>query len=138
MTVWTHTASTPLSSLLLTWQFWASSSATMSQPTGKRWRTWQNQGAAGASCSPTPLIIDGYAVERGSSFRYLGVHISKDPTWTEHTQAQTRKTRLYHLRQLRKFRVSPGDPKDFLLWCCGKCPDTEHHLLFLELQCPGP
>ncbi len=47
-----------------------------------------------------PLMISGTPVERVSSFKYLGVNISEDLTWTTHMQ------RLYHLRQLRKFRVS--------------------------------
>ncbi len=58
----------------------------------------------------TPLMISGTPVERVSSFKYLGVNISKDLTWTAHIQTQVKKARqrLYHLRQLRKFRVSPA------------------------------
>ncbi len=57
----------------------------------------------------TPLKISGTPVERVSSFKYLGVNISEDLTWTTHIQTQVKKARqrLYHLRQLRKFRVSP-------------------------------
>ncbi len=49
-------------------------------------------------------------MERVSSFKYLGVNISEDLTWTTHIQTQVKKARqrLYHLRQLRKFRVSPA------------------------------
>ncbi len=58
----------------------------------------------------TPLVISGTPVERVSSFKYLGVNISEDLTWTAHIQTQVKKARqrLYHLRQLRKFRVSPA------------------------------
>ncbi len=58
----------------------------------------------------TPLMISGTHVERVSSFKYLGVNISEDLTWTAHIQTQVKKARqrLYHLRQLRKFRVSPA------------------------------
>ncbi len=58
----------------------------------------------------TPLMISGTPVERVSSFKYLGVNISEDLTWTTHIQTQVKKVRqrLYHLRQLRKFRVSPA------------------------------
>ncbi len=54
-------------------------------------------------------------VERVSSFKYLGVNISEDLTWTAHIQTQVKKARqrLYHLRQLRKFRVSPAILKTF-------------------------
>ncbi len=50
-----------------------------------------------------------------SSFKYLGVNISEDLTWTTHIQTQVKKARqrLYHLRQLRKFRVSPAILKIF-------------------------
>ncbi len=63
----------------------------------------------------TPLMISGTPVERVSSFKYLGVNISEDLTWTAHIQTQIKKARqrLYHLRQLRKFRVSPAILKTF-------------------------
>ncbi len=63
----------------------------------------------------TPLMISGTPVERVSSFKYLGVNISEDLTWTAHIQTQVKKVRqrLYHLRQLRKFRVSPAILKTF-------------------------
>ncbi len=63
----------------------------------------------------TPLMISGTPVERVSSFKYLGVNISEDLTWTTHIQIQVMKARqrLYHLRQLRKFRVSPTILKTF-------------------------
>ncbi len=63
----------------------------------------------------TPLMISGTPVERVSSFKYLGVNISEDLTWTTHIQTQVQKARqrLYHLRQLRKCRVSPAILKTF-------------------------
>ncbi len=62
----------------------------------------------------TPLMISGTPVERVSSFKYLGVNISEDLTGL-HTFKQVKKARqrLYHLRQLRKFRVSPAILKTF-------------------------
>jgi len=44
------------------------------------------------------------AVKRVSSYRYLGVHITEDLTWTAHIETLVWKQRLSHLRQLRKFR----------------------------------
>ncbi len=63
----------------------------------------------------TPLMISGTPVERVSSFKYLGVNISEDLTWTAHIQTQVKKARqkLYHLRQLRKLRVSRAIMKTF-------------------------
>ncbi len=63
----------------------------------------------------TPLMISGTPVERVSSFKYLGVNISEDLTWTTHIQTQVKKARqrLYHLQQLRKFRVAPTILKTF-------------------------
>ncbi len=60
-------------------------------------------------------MISGTPVERVSSFKHLGVNISEDLTWTIHIQTQVKKARqkLYHLRQLRKFRVSPAILKTF-------------------------
>ncbi len=63
----------------------------------------------------TPLMISGTPVERVSSFKYLGVNISEDLTWTTHIQTQVKKARqrMYHLRQLRKFMISPAILKTF-------------------------
>ncbi len=56
-----------------------------------------------------PLMISGTPVERVSSFKYLGV-TSRGPDldYTIQTQVKKARQRLYHLRQLRKFRVSPA------------------------------
>ncbi|KAK1799191.1 hypothetical protein P4O66_007444, partial [Electrophorus voltai] len=54
-----------------------------------------------------PVRISGTMVERVDSFRYLGVHISQDLSWSLHTISLAKKARqrLYHLRRLRDFRL---------------------------------
>ncbi len=63
----------------------------------------------------TPLMMSGTPVERVCSSKYLGVNISEDLIWTAYIQTQVKKARqrLYHLRQMRKFRVSPAILKTF-------------------------
>ncbi len=55
-----------------------------------------------------PITIDRTPVERVSSFKFLGVHITEDLTWTTHTQSVVRKAhqRLFFLRRLKKFGLS--------------------------------
>ncbi len=48
----------------------------------------------------TPLMISGTPVERVSSFKYLGVNISEDLTWTTHMQTQVKKA-IDHLKPLK-------------------------------------
>ncbi|KAK1794705.1 hypothetical protein P4O66_001415 [Electrophorus voltai] len=52
-----------------------------------------------------PVRISGTTVERVDSFRYLGVHISQDLSWSRHTNSLAKKARqrLYHLRRLRDY-----------------------------------
>ncbi|KAA2237132.1 DUF1891 domain-containing protein [Chitinophaga agrisoli] len=54
-----------------------------------------------------PLTINGDAVERVDSFRYLGVHISQDLSWTHHIGHIVKKARqrLFHLRRLKDFKL---------------------------------
>ncbi|KAK1790077.1 hypothetical protein P4O66_002382 [Electrophorus voltai] len=54
-----------------------------------------------------PVRISGTTVERVDSFRYLGVHILQDLSWSRHTNSLAKKARqhLYHLRRLRDFRL---------------------------------
>ncbi|KAK1794450.1 hypothetical protein P4O66_011319, partial [Electrophorus voltai] len=55
-----------------------------------------------------PVRISGTTVERVDSFKYFGVHISQDFSWSCHTSSLAKKARqcLYHLRCLRDFRPS--------------------------------
>ncbi|TKS65348.1 putative RNA-directed DNA polymerase from transposon BS [Collichthys lucidus] len=54
-----------------------------------------------------PLTINGAAVERVSSTRFLGVLITEDLSWSSNTASLTRKAqqRLYFLRRLRRARA---------------------------------
>ncbi|XP_037834516.1 uncharacterized protein LOC108251624 [Kryptolebias marmoratus] len=54
-----------------------------------------------------PLSINGAVVERVSSTKFLGVHISEDLSWTINTAAVAKKAhqRLYFLRKLRRARA---------------------------------
>ncbi|KAI4882102.1 hypothetical protein NFI96_000102 [Prochilodus magdalenae] len=53
----------------------------------------------------TPITINGAAVERVSSFKFLGVHITEELTWTEHTTRVVKKAqqRLFFLTRLKRF-----------------------------------
>uniref|UniRef100_A0A8C1LL36 Reverse transcriptase domain-containing protein n=1 Tax=Cyprinus carpio TaxID=7962 RepID=A0A8C1LL36_CYPCA len=56
-----------------------------------------------------PLTINGATVERVSSTKFLGVHITEDLSWTDNTAALAKKSqqRLYFLRKLRRARAPP-------------------------------
>lgn len=60
-----------------------------------------------------PLLINGETVERVTSFKFLGVHMSEDTSWTANTTALVKKAqqRLYFLRSLRKVKLN----KDLLV-----------------------
>ncbi len=63
----------------------------------------------------TPITIDKTPVERVNSFKFLGVHIIEDLTWSVHTDAVLKKAhqRLFFLRRLRKFGTSPRILRSF-------------------------
>ncbi len=56
-----------------------------------------------------PLTIDSLTVERVSSTKFLGVHITKDQTWTTNTMSISKKAqqRLHFLRQLKRASLPP-------------------------------
>ncbi len=63
----------------------------------------------------TPITIDKTPVERVTSFKFLGVHITEDLTWSAHTDAVLKKAhqRLFFLRRMRKFGTSPRILRSF-------------------------
>ncbi|KAM7374814.1 hypothetical protein PAMP_007451 [Pampus punctatissimus] len=62
-----------------------------------------------------PLTINGAAVERVSSTRFLGVLITEDLSWSSNTASLTRKAqqRLHFLRRLRRARAPVPILKSF-------------------------
>ncbi len=56
-----------------------------------------------------PLIIDSSTVERVSSTKFLGVHITEDLTWTTNTMSLSKKAqqRLHFLRRLKRTSLPP-------------------------------
>ncbi len=63
----------------------------------------------------TPITIDKTPVEWVNSFKFLGIHITEDLTWSVHTNAVLKKShqRLFFLRRLRKFGMSPSILRSF-------------------------
>ncbi len=63
----------------------------------------------------THITINKTPVERVNSFKFLGVHITEDLTWSAHTDAVLKKAhqRLFFLRRLRKFGTSPSIIRSF-------------------------
>lgn len=59
--------------------------------------------------SKRPITINGDTVERVSSFKFLGTHITEDLTWTMHTQ----KTPLLP-QAIEEVRHEPTHPQDLL------------------------
>jgi hypothetical protein len=55
----------------------------------------------------SPLVIDGSEVERVDCFKFLGIHISGDLTWSAHVEQCVAKAqrRLFFLRRLKSFRL---------------------------------
>ena len=62
-----------------------------------------------------PLYINRSYVERGTSFKFLGVHTSEELSWSPHATAVTKKARqrLHFLYVLRKDRLEQKLPVSF-------------------------
>ena len=68
-----------------------------------------------AHSEPPPLFIDGEEVERVTCFKFLGIQIANDLTWSHHTDAIRKKAqqRLHFLRCLKKWGMSTKTQKNF-------------------------
>ena len=62
-----------------------------------------------------PIYIDGIAVEKVESFKFLGVHITNKLKWSTHTDSVVKKAqhRLFNLRRLKKYILSPKPSQTF-------------------------
>ncbi|KAI3374203.1 hypothetical protein L3Q82_006058 [Scortum barcoo] len=84
---------------------------------------------------PSPLYIGGTAVEVVSSFRYLGVHISDDLTWSKNTSCLIRKAHQSPLlpQEAEARRAGELSPDLLLQMCGGERPVLLHHRVARQL-----
>ncbi|KAI3372023.1 hypothetical protein L3Q82_006890 [Scortum barcoo] len=84
---------------------------------------------------PSPLYIGGTAVEVVSSFRYLGVHISDDLTWSKNTSCLIRKAHQRPLlpQEAEARRAGELSPDLLLQMCGGERPVLLHHRVARQL-----
>ncbi len=91
----------------------------------------------------TPITINKTPVEQVNSFKFLGIHITEDFTWSAHTDALLKKAhqRLFFLRRLRKFGVSPRILRSFYTcttsWPAASPPGLETAPLATAGLCKG-
>ncbi|KAI4898808.1 hypothetical protein NFI96_032714, partial [Prochilodus magdalenae] len=87
--------------------------------------------------SAHPITINGAAVERVSSFKLLGVHITEELTWTEHTtQGGEEGTTAPLLSQVaEEVWHGPPHPQNILHMYCGEHFNWLHHHLVWKLHC---
>ena len=57
----------------------------------------------------SPIHIDGAAVERDESFKFLGVHITNELEWSKHSKTVVKRAQqsLFPLRKLIRFVMGP-------------------------------
>ena len=72
----------------------------------------------GRSQTHSPIYINGAEVERVSDFKFLGIHISDDLTWSLNSSIMVKKAqqRLYFLQSLKKATLGPRILVNFS--CC--------------------
>ncbi|KAI4889401.1 hypothetical protein NFI96_034095, partial [Prochilodus magdalenae] len=75
----------------------------------------------------TPITINGATIE--SSFKFLGVHITEELTWSEHTTRVVKKAQqLFFLRRLKRFGMDPRILRTFYMYCGEHFNWLHHHL----------
>ncbi len=87
----------------------------------------------------TPLMISGTPVERVSSFKYLGVNISEDLTWTAHIQTQVKKDQAKTVPSATAEEIQglTSYPENFLFRGHRKCTDSVHLSVVWRFLKPG-
>jgi hypothetical protein len=62
-----------------------------------------------------PIHIEGAVLEQVERYKFLGVHITKDLSWSEHTNTVVKRARqsLFPLRRLKRFDMGPQILKKF-------------------------
>ncbi len=87
------------------------------------------------SVDQPPLTIDSSTVERVSSTKFLGVHITEDLTWTTNTTSLSKKAQqcLHFLRRLKRASLPPPILTTFYRGTIWECADQLHHCLVREL-----
>ncbi len=68
-------------------------------------------------------MISGTPEERVSSFKYLGVNISEDLTWTAHIQTQAKAVSSATAEEIRGLT---SNPENVLFRGHRKCTDSVH------------
>ncbi len=76
----------------------------------------------------TTLMISGTPGERVSSFKYLGVDISEDLTWTAHIQTQVKKARQKNVPSATAEEIQglTSNPENVLFRGHRKCINSVH------------
>ncbi|KAI4895147.1 hypothetical protein NFI96_002853, partial [Prochilodus magdalenae] len=84
----------------------------------------------------TPITINGAAVERVSSFKFLAVHITEELTWTEHPTRVVKKAPLPQTAE--EVWHGPPHPQNILHMYCGEHSNRLHHHLVYPSLCRPP
>jgi hypothetical protein len=67
-------------------------------------KTWAEQ---------APINTDGAVVEQVESFKFLGVHITNELSWSKHTKTVMKRAHLFPLRKMKRFGMGPQILKKF-------------------------
>ena len=98
-----------------------------------------------------PILIDGAVVEQVESFKFLGVHITNQLSWSKHTKTVLKRAQksVLPLRKLKRFGMGPRILKMFysctiesILTGCitawyGNCSASDHKALPSRTSIPG-